>query len=93
MGHTSLLAEVSEPGPEVVDETMRRLSGTVLRRSVQDVEAEIAAAEDAQRTAKKEARKALRERRHAEREEKVHAKVAELKGKLHHHAGAGASSA
>lgn len=93
VGHTSLLAEVSEPGPEVVDETMRRLSGTVLRRSVQDVEAEIAAAEDAQRTAKKEARKALRERRHAEREEKVHAKVAELKGKLHHHAGAGASSA
>ena len=45
---TALLAQVTEPeGPEVVDAAMARLGGTVLRRPVADVEAEIAATEKA----------------------------------------------
>jgi len=84
-GRTALLAEVSEQSPEVIDTDMARLSGHVLRRSVEDVEAEIAAAEHAQRMAKKEARKQLREQRLAAQREKTHTKVAELKAKLHGH--------
>ncbi len=91
-GRTALLAEVVEPSPEVIDTDMARLSGTVLRRGVEEVEAEIAAAEDAQREAKKQARKTLREKRHAQERSKIHAKIEELKAKLHRHTPAGASS-
>jgi uncharacterized membrane protein len=83
VGRTSLLAQVEEQSPEVVDAAMARLSGTVVRRSVADVEAEIAAAEDAQREAKRKARAELRTARHEKRQQDVHAKVEELKAKLH----------
>ena len=46
---------------------------------------EIAAAEHAQREAKKKARKELREARHKQHKDKVDAKVAELKAKLPGH--------
>jgi uncharacterized membrane protein len=85
VGHTSLLAELAEQSYEVVDTAMAGLGGTVLRRSVADVEAEMAAAEKAQREAKRKARKELLEARHEKSQEKVHAKVAELKAKLHPH--------
>ena len=52
-----MLAELTEQSPEVVDTAMTRLGGRVLRRPIADVEAEIAAADKAQREAKKEARK------------------------------------
>jgi uncharacterized membrane protein len=92
VGRTTLLAQVNEQSPEVVDTAMARLGGTVLRRSMDDVEAEIAAAEDAQRAAKKAARKQLREQRRAQAKEKIHAKIEELKAKLHRHpVGAGSS--
>ncbi len=92
-GHTALLAEVEEQSPEVIDTNMAQLSGDVLRRSVEDVEAEIAAAEDAQRKAKREARKQLREQRLAHQREQTHAKIAELKAKLHPHKHAAAAQA
>ena len=60
VGHAVLLAEVNEPSPGVIGTAMSRLGGTVLRRSVAEVEAELAPAEDAQREAKKRARKVLR---------------------------------
>ena len=85
VGPPGLLAEVSEPAPEAIDAVMAHLDGTVVRRSVADVEAEIAAAEHAQREAKKKARKELREARHKEHKDKVDAKVAELKAKLPGH--------
>jgi uncharacterized membrane protein len=85
VGAPGLLAEVSEPGPEAIDAVMDHLDGTVIRRSVADVELEVAAAEDAQREAKKTARKELREARHKEHKDKVDAKVAELKAKLPGH--------
>jgi len=82
-GHTALLAVVTEQSPEVIDAAMSGLGGTVLRRPVHDVEAEIAAAEKAERKAKREARKELLRGRRDHDKEAVHAKVEELKSKLH----------
>jgi uncharacterized membrane protein len=93
VGRTSLLAQVVEQSPEVVDTAMTRLSGTVVRRSVADVEAEIAAAEAAQREAKREARAQLRKARHDKRHDEAHAKVQSLKAKLHPDRNAAAHSA
>jgi uncharacterized membrane protein len=84
VGHYTLLAQVSEQNPEIVDAAVGPVGGTVLRRPLDEVEAEIAAAEEAQRAAKAEARKKLHEERREEHQEKVQTKVAELKGKLHH---------
>jgi uncharacterized membrane protein len=83
-GRTALLAQVVEQSPEVVDTAMARLSGTVVRRPVYAVEAEMAAAEDAQRAAKRQARKDLREARLQQHRDEAHKKVEELKAKLHH---------
>jgi uncharacterized membrane protein len=82
-GHNAVLAQVVEQSPEVLDASMQRLSGTVLRRPAYEIESEIASAQEAQREAKKEARKKLREARHEERRDDAHAKVEELKSKLH----------
>jgi uncharacterized membrane protein len=83
VGHTALLAHVVEPSPEVVDTAMAKLSGTVLRRPVYEVEAEIAEAQEAQREAKKQARKQLRDARFKKNRDEAHEKVEELKAKLH----------
>jgi uncharacterized membrane protein len=83
LGHTALLAVVDERSPEVVDAAMAAVGGTVARRSVADVEAEIAAAESAERKAKAEARKELIRERHERDSASVQAKLQELKTKLH----------
>jgi uncharacterized membrane protein len=83
LGHTALLAVVDERSPEVVDAAMADVDGTVSRRSVADVEAEIAAAESAERKAKAEARKELIRERHERDKSAVQAKLQELKAKLH----------
>lgn len=83
VGHTALLAQLIEQSPEVVDAAMARLSGSVIRRATDDVEAEIAAARKAQNDAKKEARKELRKARHEKNKAEAHEKVEELKAKLH----------
>lgn len=82
VGPPALLAGVSEPAPEAIDAVMAHLNGTVLRRSFLDVETEVAAAQDAQREAKK-AREELREARNKQQKGKVDAKIAALKAKLH----------
>ena len=56
---TAVLAQVGEQSPEVVDTAMARLGGEIMRRPSADVEQEIAAAQDAQRNAEREARKEL----------------------------------
>ena len=81
-GKTALIAHVTEPAVEVVDTEMERLGGEVVRRAVADVEAEIAAADDAAMVAEEEARRKLREERSAERKEKVQQKIDDLKAKL-----------
>jgi uncharacterized membrane protein len=91
-GHTALLAQVSEQSPEVVDAAMAGLGGSVLRRAVDDVEAEIAAAEKAQRDAKREAARELRRGRRERGQQQVHTKVEQLKAKMPHHEPAAAGS-
>ena len=81
-GRTAVLAQVTEQSREVIDTAMWKLGGEVMRRPVADVEEEIAAAQEAQRTAEQEARKELHKARHEQRKEDAHAKVEELKEKL-----------
>jgi uncharacterized membrane protein len=82
-GQTVVLAEVDEQSDEVVDQAMARLRGTVLRRGVDDVEAEIAAAEHAERAAKREARKQLLETRRSRAKEEIRRIVDALKARAH----------
>lgn len=82
VGHATLLAVVAEQSPEVIDAAMDALGGTVLRRSVADVQAELAATEDAERKAKHEARAELMRSRREHNKEAAQAKVEQLKGKL-----------
>jgi len=79
---TAVLAEVTEQSPEVIDTAMARLGGEVVRRPAAEVEGELAAAQEAQRTAAREARKELRQARLEKTKEDAHAKVEELKSKL-----------
>jgi uncharacterized membrane protein len=83
-GHPALLAVVDERSTDVLDAAMTDLGGTVQRRPVVEVEAEIAAAEDAERKAKHEARKELNRARREHDKAAVNAKLDELKAKLHH---------
>jgi uncharacterized membrane protein len=82
-GRTALLAQVTEQSPEVIDAAMARLGGEVLRRPAVDVEDEIAVAEEAERKAEHEARKELRKDRRDKTKADTHAKIEELKSKLH----------
>ena len=79
---TALLAQVTEQSPDVIDAAMARLGGEVMRRQVLEVEQEIAAAQDAQRKAEREARKELHRARVEKTKVDAHAKVEELKSKL-----------
>jgi uncharacterized membrane protein len=81
---TAVIAQVSEPNPQIIDTAMKRVGGTVLRQSLDDVEAEIAAAQKAQHDAQKEARKRLHKARKDKDEAEIRSKVDELKSKLHH---------
>jgi hypothetical protein len=85
VGPPALLAEVSEDGPAAVDAAIAQLRGRVLRRSVDDVEAEIAAAQHAQREARKHARHELFESRRKQQKAEIDAKVAALEAKLPGH--------
>lgn len=81
-GQTVLLAVVDEHSEEVLDNAMAGLGGRVLRRSVNDVEAEIASAEEAQRAAQHEARAKLRAEHRQQFSDDVHTKVDALVAKL-----------
>jgi uncharacterized membrane protein len=82
-GHPALIGVATEQSPEVVDAAMSTLGGTVMRRSLDVVLSEIAAAEDAQRAAEREARKKLRDERQAKAKDDIDAKIEELKAKVH----------
>jgi uncharacterized membrane protein len=82
-GHLLLLAELAEPSDDIVDQAMAPLGGTVLRRSVEDVEAEIAAADHAARAAKREARKQLLETRGSRAKEEIRRVVDALEARAH----------
>jgi uncharacterized membrane protein len=79
---TALLAVVTEPSAEVLDAAMASFGGTVTRRCVADVEAEMAAVEKAQRAAAREAEQELMRARRDQTRDAAHAKVEALKAKL-----------
>jgi len=83
VGRTTLLAHMIEEHPEIVDADMAPLTGTVVRRPVYEVEGEIADAQAAQREAKKAARAKLIKAHEEKTRAEAHAKVDELKSKLH----------
>jgi uncharacterized membrane protein len=91
-GHAALIADLTEQTPEVVDTAMAPLGGSVLRRPLEEVQAEIATAEDAQKAAAREARKRLREQRREQTKDKIKDKIEALKAKLHRHQSVGAGS-
>jgi Protein of unknown function (DUF1269) len=80
---TAVLAQVTEQSPEVVDAAMERLGGDVMRRPVAEVEQEIAATQEAQAKAEHEAREQERTARLEKSKADAHAKVEDLKSKLH----------
>ena len=82
-GHTAVLAELEEQSDDVVDQAMAPLGGTVMRRTLADVEAEIAAAEHAARAAKREARKQLLETRGSRAKDEIRRIVDALKSRAH----------
>lgn len=59
VGSTALLDEIEESDPHVLRQIVRRLGGELLRRPTEDVEADIAAAENAQNSAAREAQRVL----------------------------------
>jgi uncharacterized membrane protein len=79
---TAVLVQVTEQSPAVINSAMARLGGAVMRRPVVHVEEEIAAAQEAQRQATREARKELHKARVEQTKADAHAKVEELKSKL-----------
>ncbi len=83
---------VDEQTTDVLDAAMTDLGGTIVRRPVVEVEAEIAAAEDAERKAKREARKELNRATRKRDRATVNAKLDELKAKLHREQPAGNAS-
>ena len=81
-GSTAVVASVAEPAVEVIDGEMEKLGGEVTRRTVDDVIAELEAAEDAADAAAKEARRALREKRKADLTGELSARIGKLKDRL-----------
>jgi uncharacterized membrane protein len=79
---TAMLAVVTEPSPEIVDAAMALLGGTVLRRSVYEVEAEVAAIEKAESKAAREAQLELMRSQRDHDRDAAHAKVEALKAKV-----------
>jgi uncharacterized membrane protein len=79
---TAVLAQVTEQSPEVIDNAMARLGGHVMRRPTYEVEQEIAAAQDAQRKAEREALSERRTARLEKSKEDARAKVDEVESKL-----------
>jgi uncharacterized membrane protein len=79
---TAMLAVVTEPSPEIVDAAMAALDGTVLRRSVYEVEAEVAAIEKAESKAAREAELELMRSQRDHDRDAAHAKVEALKAKI-----------
>ena len=92
-GRNAVLAVVTEPSPEVIDAAMAAFGGTVLRRGVYEVEAEVAAIEAAERKAAREAEQELQRSQREHDRAAVRDKVEQLKAKLRHRDTATQSSA
>ena len=81
-GTSALIADIEEPTFGVVDAAMERAGGRVTRRPRADVEAELAAAEEAGQAARREASRVLRKRRETAGEQTIGDRLSELKEKV-----------
>jgi uncharacterized membrane protein len=91
-GETAVLAHLNEQSNEVVDNAMAGMGGDVLRQPATEVEAELAAAQEARDKAEHEARKKLRKERQEQKKEEVDHKLDELKAKFRKPEKTGAAS-
>jgi uncharacterized membrane protein len=82
-GSNAVIANVHEPAIEVLDVEMDKLGGALTRRPVDEVTADLEAAEEAANAAAREARKTLNEQRKAKMKADVDAAKAKAKEKLH----------
>jgi uncharacterized membrane protein len=82
-GSNAVIASVHEPAVEVLDVEMEKLGGTLTRRPVDEVTAELESAEEAANAAAHEARKTLYKQRKAKAKASADEKVAKAKEKLH----------
>jgi len=82
-GSTALIADVTEPEPELIDAKMGLLGGDVTRRSVIDVVAELGTAHEAADAAAREARRVVREKRKTEITADLDERLGKLKETLH----------
>lgn len=81
-GTVALVADIDEPVGYALDATMEELGGRVSRRPRADIEAELAAAEEAVDAARREAQRVLRERRRAAGEESLADRLQDLKERV-----------
>ena len=81
-GTAALIADIEEPTFGIVDAAMERAGGRVTRRPKADVEAEVAAAEEAGQAARREANRVLRESRKSTGEQTMGDRLSELKEKV-----------
>ena len=81
-GTAALIAEIEEPTFGVVNAAMERAGGRVSRRPRAELEADLAAAEEAGQAARREAKRVLRERRKAAGEQTIGDRLSELRDKV-----------
>ncbi len=81
-GTAALVAEVDEDDIRVIDSEMGELGGTVIRRSADEVLAELEAAHAAAEAAEREARQTVREHKKTERHEEYEERKEALRKKL-----------
>ena len=81
-GGTALVAEVDEDSPDAVDALVKQSGGTLIRRPLDEVRAEVAAAEEAAIAAAAEASRVLSEQKKAEHKAELEAKWDEVKAKF-----------
>lgn len=83
-GSTALIAQIEEANPEAVDGIAKKLDGTVLRRPLEVVQAEVQALDEAHELAAQAAVHALRKQRIEKWEGKVDAWKNEVKTSVEH---------
>jgi uncharacterized membrane protein len=83
VGRNALLAETVEDTTEPLDRFVSDLGGTIVRRPLDEVVAELEAQQAAAEEADKAARKAIREQKNKERKEDFQQRVDALKAKFH----------
>lgn len=83
-GGNAIIAETNEADTAALDAMVTAAGGTIARRPMHEVVAELEAQQQAAEDASDAARKAMREQRKAERHEKVEDRVDALKAKFEH---------